>query len=215
MRRFIVAVLLVAALAGCSARAGSQAAATTTTAPDAAAIWREVVQCLRDNGMPNLPDPRIDGDGQAHFPGGDPGDPPPQARRACEPIFNRLPASVREDGGETSGDASRPPADIPALLRFARCMREQGMPDWPDPKADGTFPLVGTSIRQIARALQISEETVKAHVSSILAKLQLADRTQAAIFGLQQRLVPLDEALDEEDGAHGAESFVEGEDCIL
>jgi NarL family two-component system response regulator LiaR len=76
-------------------------------------------------------------------------------------------------------------------------MREQGMPDWPDPKADGTFPLVGTSIRQIARALQISEETVKAHVSSILAKLQLADRTQAAIFGLQQRLVPLDEALDE------------------
>jgi hypothetical protein len=148
MRRFIVAVLLVAALAGCSARAGSQAAATTTTAPDAAAIWREVVQCLRDNGMPNLPDPRIDSDGQPHFPGGDPGDPPPQAQRACEPIFNRLPASVREDGGETSGDASPPPADIPALLRFARCMREQGMPDWPDPKADGTFPLVGTSIER-------------------------------------------------------------------
>jgi two-component system, NarL family, response regulator LiaR len=38
---------------------------------------------------------------------------------------------------------------------------------------------------------------VKAHVSSILAKLRLADRTQAAIFGLQQRLVPLEEALDE------------------
>jgi DNA-binding NarL/FixJ family response regulator len=55
----------------------------------------------------------------------------------------------------------------------------------------------GRSNRQIARALQISEETVKAHVSSILAKLQLADRTQAAIFGLQQRLVPLDQALDD------------------
>jgi two-component system, NarL family, response regulator LiaR len=54
----------------------------------------------------------------------------------------------------------------------------------------------GRSNRQIARALQIGEETVKAHVSSILAKLGLADRTQAAIFGLQQRLVPLDEALD-------------------
>jgi NarL family two-component system response regulator LiaR len=54
----------------------------------------------------------------------------------------------------------------------------------------------GRSNREIARALEISEETVKAHVSSILAKLQLADRTQAAIFGLQQRLVPLDEALD-------------------
>ena len=55
----------------------------------------------------------------------------------------------------------------------------------------------GRTNRQIARALQISEETVKAHVSSILAKLQLADRTQAAIFGLQQRLVPLDQALDD------------------
>jgi NarL family two-component system response regulator LiaR len=57
----------------------------------------------------------------------------------------------------------------------------------------------GRSNRQIARALSISEETVKAHVSSILTKLQLADRTQAAIFGLQQRLVPLDEALDRPD----------------
>jgi NarL family two-component system response regulator LiaR len=55
----------------------------------------------------------------------------------------------------------------------------------------------GRANREIARMLSISEETVKAHVSSILAKLHLADRTQAAIFGLQQRLVPLDEALDE------------------
>src|SRR4051812_11273579 len=46
----------------------------------------------------------------------------------------------------------------------------------------------GRSNREIARLLSISEETVKAHVSSILAKLQLIDRTQAAIFGLQQRL---------------------------
>ena len=59
----------------------------------------------------------------------------------------------------------------------------------------------GRTNRQIARALQIGEETVKAHVSSILAKLQLADRTQAAIFGLQQRLVPLEEALDEQGEA--------------
>jgi NarL family two-component system response regulator LiaR len=54
----------------------------------------------------------------------------------------------------------------------------------------------GRSNREIARTLSIGEETVKAHVSSILAKLQLADRTQAAIFGLQQRLVPLDQALE-------------------
>jgi NarL family two-component system response regulator LiaR len=54
----------------------------------------------------------------------------------------------------------------------------------------------GRSNREIARALSVSEETVKSHVSSILAKLSLTDRTQAAIFGLQRQLVPLDEALD-------------------
>lgn len=54
----------------------------------------------------------------------------------------------------------------------------------------------GRSNREIARALSVSEETVKSHVSSILGKLGLADRTQAAIFALQRNLVPLDQALD-------------------
>jgi NarL family two-component system response regulator LiaR len=55
----------------------------------------------------------------------------------------------------------------------------------------------GRSNRGIARALSLSEETVKSHVSSILSKLSLQDRTQAAIFGLQQGLVSLNDALEE------------------
>lgn len=55
----------------------------------------------------------------------------------------------------------------------------------------------GRSNREIARSLHVGEETVKSHVSKVLAKLGLADRTQAAIFGLQQGLVPLDQALDD------------------
>ncbi len=54
----------------------------------------------------------------------------------------------------------------------------------------------GLSNAEIAATLSIGEGTVKTHVSSILSKLHLADRTQAAIYALQQRLVPLDEALD-------------------
>ncbi len=54
----------------------------------------------------------------------------------------------------------------------------------------------GRANREIARTLSLSEETVKSHVSNILAKLGLADRTQAAIFALQHHVVPLDEALD-------------------
>ena len=54
----------------------------------------------------------------------------------------------------------------------------------------------GRSNKEIAKKLSIGEETVKTHVSNILSKLHLADRTQAAIYGLQQRLVPLDDALE-------------------
>jgi DNA-binding NarL/FixJ family response regulator len=56
----------------------------------------------------------------------------------------------------------------------------------------------GRSSQEIATELSVSERTVKTHVSNILSKLHLADRTQAAIYALQQRLVPLKEALENE-----------------
>jgi DNA-binding NarL/FixJ family response regulator len=40
----------------------------------------------------------------------------------------------------------------------------------------------GRTNAQLARELLVSEKTVKTHVSSILAKLRLSDRTQAALF---------------------------------
>jgi DNA-binding NarL/FixJ family response regulator len=44
----------------------------------------------------------------------------------------------------------------------------------------------GRSNREIARLLRVSEKTVKAHVSSVLAKLGVADRTQAALLAVRQ-----------------------------
>jgi DNA-binding NarL/FixJ family response regulator len=43
----------------------------------------------------------------------------------------------------------------------------------------------GRSNREIARVLQVSEKTVKAHVSSVLAKLGVSDRTQAALLAVR------------------------------
>jgi DNA-binding NarL/FixJ family response regulator len=43
----------------------------------------------------------------------------------------------------------------------------------------------GLSNRQLAAELFVSEKTVKTHVSSLLAKLRLADRTQAALFAVR------------------------------
>ena len=43
----------------------------------------------------------------------------------------------------------------------------------------------------IARELGVSEKTVKTHVSNILGKLGLTDRTQAALYAVREGLVDL------------------------
>lgn len=47
----------------------------------------------------------------------------------------------------------------------------------------------GLANKQIARELSIAEKTVKTHVSHVLSKLGLADRTQAALYAVRVGLV--------------------------
>ncbi|WKZ35163.1 MAG: response regulator transcription factor [Anaerolineales bacterium] len=49
----------------------------------------------------------------------------------------------------------------------------------------------GLTNDQIAEQLVVSERTVRTHVSNILAKLQLANRTQAALYALKEGLASL------------------------
>ena len=53
----------------------------------------------------------------------------------------------------------------------------------------------GKTNRQIAAALSVSPATVKVHVQHIIAKLGVADRTQAAVRAIQHGLI--DDALDQ------------------
>jgi len=120
--------LIAATTMGFLSACGSQPAQAATPAQ----IWHEAVQCARAHGMPNLPDPTIDNQGQAHFPSGVPQ--PPQATwQACQSIYNRLPASAR--------DNTAPSADIAMETRFSQCIRTHGVSNWPDPNADGSYPL--------------------------------------------------------------------------
>jgi DNA-binding NarL/FixJ family response regulator len=48
----------------------------------------------------------------------------------------------------------------------------------------------GRSNREIARALVLSEKTVKTHVSNILMKLDVSDRTQAALWAVRHGVGP-------------------------
>lgn len=51
----------------------------------------------------------------------------------------------------------------------------------------------GLSNQEIAERLSVTERTARAHVSSILGKLHLANRTQAALYALKEGLASLDD----------------------
>ena len=84
------------------------------------------------------------------------------------------------------------------LTRFTRALRRPPAPDplGPlSPREREVLRLIarGHSNRQIAHQLAIGEQTVKTHVGSILTKLDLHDRVQAAIFALRHQTTGRDE----------------------
>lgn len=50
---------------------------------------------------------------------------------------------------------------------------------------------VGMFNKEVAEKLEISERTVKNHVSNIFKKLEVTDRTQAAVFAIRNNLIKL------------------------
>lgn len=146
--------LIAAALAGCSpAGDGTEGDGAGSGAADVRAqvepIYREAAECIRTHGYPEFPDPVIADDGTV-------AELPENVQRileqrkatlepACQPILDRLPASVREaqEGGHTAT-----PEEVAMLRRFAACMRQHGVPDWPDPGSDGRFPMTDQFARE-------------------------------------------------------------------
>jgi two-component system, NarL family, response regulator LiaR len=78
-----------------------------------------------------------------------------------------------------------------AAARLVREVRIPGSPEALTERETAVLRLVarGQANKQVARTLGIGEQTVKTHVSSILGKLQLQSRTQAALYAVERGLV--------------------------
>jgi len=115
---------------------------------------------------------------------------------------------LKDVGPAELADAVRKAADGEAVLHprvAARVVQELhgARQDIPNPfteLSDREFEVLrliadGLNNAEIAETLVISEKTVKSHVSNILNKLHLADRTQAAVYAWREGVVRRDDEM--------------------
>ncbi len=84
-----------------------------------------------------------------------------------------------------------------ALKVIQELNRPEGKPLTEDPLTEREVDVLkqvarGLSNEEIAEILVVSERTVRTHVSNILGKLHLANRTQAALYALREGITTLD-----------------------
>src|SRR5258708_3282916 len=128
----LVTLAAAAALAACGSGAGQPPAGspgpTQAGTPDTQTA--AIVQCYRAHGDPSFPDPASDpSDGRWHF-AVSPAPAPQGTRQACQHLFPSAQVSPPV-----------PQAQFQQLVRLAQCLRQHGLPTWPDPDPDGAFSL--------------------------------------------------------------------------
>jgi NarL family two-component system response regulator LiaR len=92
-------------------------------------------------------------------------------------LKDSAPHEVLQAIRELSQPITQPPTDEPLTDREVEVLR---------------LVAQGLSNQEIANRFVISERTVRSHVSSILAKLHLASRTQATLYALRQGIAHLE-----------------------
>lgn len=95
--------------------------------------------------------------------------------------------------GVSRGESFIPPSLTAKVFHEFSRLSARSNPDGLTEREMEVLRLVaaGSSNKDIARKLFISEKTVKNHLSNIFQKIGVADRTQAALYALKQRLAEL------------------------
>ena len=126
--RFVGASATVPILAAVILTASSCGASSSSAGPSAGDRDQAVAyaQCMRQNGVPDFPDPDAQGRlrGLGHEQQGN-----PQFQAALEACRDLAPGGEHEKLGD--------PAFVEQMRAFSQCMRENGLPDFPDPDAQG------------------------------------------------------------------------------
>lgn len=91
-----------------------------------------------------------------------------------------------------AGETLLDPVVAARLVETLAAAGDEGPLDRLTPREREVLILIGRGFpnKLIARELRLSEKTVKTHVSHVLAKLGVTDRTQAAVLAVRAGLVP-------------------------
>jgi hypothetical protein len=160
-------LLLLAACSGGSGGSATPAATTSMSDADLLTLGKQLTQCYRDNGVTDMPDPYVE-KGRLKLPESSskkidqkyPQQQLDQVKQACREIAGKLPAGALDTGSDDEQRAAGP-GDVEMMRRYAQCMRDNGVPEWPDPKADGSFGLKGTALAKEGPSQRIKNASGK------------------------------------------------------
>jgi len=132
----LAGLLLTMALVGCNDDKGGGGVASaggTLTASAAAGGGKDAglkySQCMRENGVANFPDPNVDDAGTVTY---DIPDSIPDS------TLNEAEAKCRDLRPFGPGPGGPDPQRIEKVRKHSQCMRDHGLPNFPDPQDDGS-----------------------------------------------------------------------------
>jgi hypothetical protein len=152
-RRWPLAVLaliaMVALVSACGSSTPSQTGAGSGGGSSTAAVHEQAVkfaECIRSNGVTEFPDPNASG----QFAYGIPSKSSPL--NPSSPAWKQAIGACKNLEPPSFIPTSFTPTQLAARLRFAQCVRANGVPNFPDPTSSG--PLINVSGAQTIPGLQ-------------------------------------------------------------